>query len=108
MDDNDVQSNTENPDQLPFIEQEVERHPSPSIRLLREAIDKTLMRDQKELWEMYAYDKTSPAEIARKLKTSKSNISQRIAVIERKIIQYCKDHQEVYETLKEAEDNGMC
>ncbi len=83
--------NESNPDQLPFIEREAERHPSPEIRLIREAIEKTLMRDQKELWMMYAYDKHTQAYIAKKLKTSKSNISQRLVVIQNRIRAYCEE-----------------
>lgn len=92
MQDNEQQeSNTENPDQLPFIEREAERHPSPNMHLLREAVDKALMRDQRELWEMYAYDHLLPAEIARKLKINKSTVSRRIEVIERRLIAYCNE-----------------
>ncbi len=91
MDDKDGREPIEaNPDQLPWIEHEPERHPSPSIRLLREAVDKALMRDQKELWMMYAYDKHTQAYIARKLKTSRSNISRRLVVIQNRIRAYCE------------------
>ena len=81
------------PDQLAFMEFDPEKHPSAQIRLLREAIAKALMNSQRELWEMYAYDKMLPAEIALKLKTSKSNISQRLSVIKRKLIQYCQERE---------------
>lgn len=96
MDELKNESITANPDQLPFIEVEAERHPGPMIRLLREAVDKALMNDQRELWEMYAYDKLLPAEIALKLKLNKSTVSRRLAVIKRKLIKYCKE-KDTYE-----------
>jgi DNA-directed RNA polymerase specialized sigma24 family protein len=73
--------------------------------LIRMAIDKALMNEQRELWYMYAYDKMLPTEIALKLKLNKSTISRRLQVIEKKISKWCKEHQEVYEALKEAESH---
>ena len=93
-----------NPDILMEQKNESETHPSPEMFLIREAIKKTLMRDQRELWEMYAYDKLLPAEIARKLKVSKQAIGQRLKVIEKKITVYCNEHKEVYDTMKALED----
>jgi predicted DNA-binding protein YlxM (UPF0122 family) len=80
-----------------------EPHPSPEALLLRIAIDKALMRSQRNLWYMYAYDKMRPAEIARKLKISKSAVSQRIKTIEKQLTAYCKAHMESYNAIKEAE-----
>lgn len=92
-----------NPDVLPYEEQEAETHPSPEMLLIRIAIEKALMNDQRKLWYMHAYDKMRDAEIARKLKISKQAVGQRIKVIEKKIKLYCKEHWEVYKTLKEAQ-----
>lgn len=91
-------------DQIPEVLQESVKHPSPDIHLLRMAVDRALMRSQRELWYMYAYDKRRPAEIARKLKVSRANISQRLKVIEKTLIKWCKEHKETYDAIKEAED----
>lgn len=97
---------TYNPDELPEMPNDGEMHPSPEMLLIRIAVDKALFNDQRELWCMHAYDKLTNAEIARKLKVSKQSIGQRLKVVEKKIEAYCKEHWEVYETLKEAQDDN--
>lgn len=92
-----------NPDVLSFIERDTELHPSPEMMLIREAIAKALNNDQREIWEMHAYDKLFDIEIAKKLKVTQQAISKRLKVIEHKIIQYCQDHRQAYAALKEAE-----
>jgi len=98
-----ISRNIKDIDQIPEYQSESVAHPSPEALLLRMAIDKALMRAQKELWYMYAYDRMKPAEIARKLHTSRSNVSQRIKTIERQLTKWCQERKEVYEALKEAE-----
>lgn len=91
-------------EQIPEVKQDSEEHPSPDIALLRMAIDKALMRSQRNLWYMYAYDKMRPVEIAKRLKKDPSTIVRRIATIEKQLIAWCKEHREVYDAIKEAED----
>ena len=93
-------------DKIPEYPTISEPHPSPEALLLRIAIDKALMRSQRNLWYMYAYDKMRPAEIARKLKISKSAVSQRLKTIEKQLTAYCKDHLESYNAIKETENES--
>jgi predicted DNA-binding protein YlxM (UPF0122 family) len=93
----------ENPDILPELNLTAELQPSAEIALLRLAIDKALMRSQRELWYMYAYDKLRPSEIALKLKISRSAVSQRLKTIKRQLIKYCNTHRTAYNAIREAE-----
>jgi len=103
MEKEDFEWPNSNPDIIPEYQQESIIHPKPEVLLLRMAIGKVLNDAQKEIWYMYAYDRMKPSEIARKLHTSRSNVSQRIKTIERQLTKWCQERKEVYEALKEAE-----
>ncbi len=92
-----------NPDLLSENTAEGQPHPTPEQLFIREAISKALMHKQREVWEMYAYDQLTFAEIGRKLRIDKSSAKRRIQTIEKQIREWCEGHMGVYQTLKEAE-----
>ena len=94
------ESITENPDQLPFIEQKAERHPPAEMFLIRQAIDRALTHTQRELWALRCYDRLTEAEIAHKLHVSQQAVSKRLAVIENKIITGCQRRKNMYKLMK--------
>ena len=94
------ESITENPDQLPFIEQAAEKHPSTEMFMLRQAVDEALTHTQRELWAMRAYDRFTETEIAKKLRISQQSVSKRLAVIENKIVKWCEKRKNTYRLIK--------
>ena|ERR1700693_2331740 len=101
--DETYQNPVENPDVLPFEELESEQHPIPEMMLLREAIAKGLTHKQRELWYMYAYNKLTQEEIAKKLNVSQPAINQRIKTAEKAIVRYCKKHKNKYAPIIEVQ-----
>jgi predicted DNA-binding protein YlxM (UPF0122 family) len=95
-----------NPDRLEALRTPGNEHPMLEQSLFREAVKRALMRDQQKIWELYNFDKLTPTEIAKKLKKTPQNISQRIKVIERLLITWVQEHKQVYEALKEASNDN--
>lgn len=94
-----------NPDLAESYELDSQKHPTAEQMLIRAAVDKVLMRDQKKLWEMYAYDKLTVGEMAQKFKVTHQSISKRIRVAEKLIAKWCKAHWATYMLLKGLEEN---
>jgi len=105
MEDKELEYYTSNPDLLPEYSQQDNEHPTPAQLLFRMAVDHALMRDQKKIWQWHNYDKLTDTEIAKKLKVSRSAITQRLKVIKGLLIKYCREHMETYKVLKDAEDS---
>ena len=80
-----------------------ERYPTAEEALFRLAIDKVLTAEQKKIWEYWNYDKLTQKEIATKLNSEQSLIAKKIKTIEKQLAQWCKEHMEVYNLLKEIE-----
>ena len=94
-----------NPDLLPESTRVPEEYPSPEIALLRMAIDKALMNEQKEVWYMYAYDKATFVEIGKKFHITGSSAQKRVKTIEKQLKKWCEKHMEIYEALKLASEH---
>jgi len=93
------------PDLLPESTRVPEEYPSPEIALLRMAIDKALMNEQKEVWYMYAYDKATFVEIGKKFHITGSSAQKRVKTIEKQLKKWCEKHMEIYEALKLASEH---
>src|ERR1700690_4676551 len=89
------------PDEM--IERKLSRmHPSPEEALLKMAIEKALNKRQREVWELYAYDRLTFEELGKKLKINRSSALRRIQTIEKKLKKYCLEHKKVYDAINEA------
>ena len=88
-----------------FAEYQVygEKYPTAEEALFRLAIDKVLTLEQKKIWEYWNYDKLTQKKIADKLKSEQSLIAKKIKTIEKQLTQWCKEHMEVYNLLKEID-----
>jgi predicted DNA-binding protein YlxM (UPF0122 family) len=103
---NELENFNEHLDDLPEYGERGTEHPSPEQLLLRMAVEKALMRDQVKIWEYYNYDRLTASEIAKKFNVDKSVMAKRIKTIERQLAKWVKEHWDVYEALKEAEETG--
>ena len=103
QDEQKYQNIRENPDQLEEYRTQGAEHPTPEQLLFRIAVDRILLPDQKIVWELYNYDRLTTVEIGKKLKISQQAVSARIKTMEKQLTNWIKDHQEVYEALKQAE-----
>lgn len=79
-----------------------QEHPTPEQLMIRQAI-KLLTPKQQEVWEMWNFDRMTQDEIAERLGITRDAVKMRISGIEKKIVKYCRQRQEVYELLKEQE-----
>lgn len=95
-----------NPDLLPEELPQNREYPSAEAAFLRQAITTVLTKDQYEIWQMYAYDKITLTAIAKKLKTSQPNISQKIKRMKKQLETWCEEHMEIYKTIKESEQES--
>lgn len=93
-------------DDLPEYDTSGNEHPTPEQLLFRMAVEKALLNDQRKIWEYYNYDRLTTVQIAKKMKVSKQAVSERIKTIEKQLVKWVKEHLEVYEALKEAEESG--
>lgn len=97
----------------PIVDEEVERenelaarHPTPEQFFLREA-SKTLTAAQKQVWELFNYDKLTQSELATQLNISQQAVSKALQAIEDKIKKYVKNNRATYKLIKrETLNNG--
>ena len=92
------------PDQYKEYIKYRKEYPTAEEALFRIAIDKVLNKEQKEIWQYWNYDRLTQSEIAKKLNSEQSLISRKIKTIEKQLTAWCKEHLEVYNLLKEIEE----
>lgn len=74
-------------------------NPTTEELFIREAL-KHLSKEQRVIWELYAYDKLTQDEIAKKLGKAQSSIARRITTIEKQVAKWVKNNMGAYELLK--------
>lgn len=97
--------NTINEPQMPEYDLSSE-HPTIEQGMIREGIEH-LTPKQKQVWDLYAYDRLTQAEIGQKLKIRQQVVQRHIKAAEARIKKYVEDHRGVYALLKgEPNDAG--
>lgn len=84
------------------LEPETNEHPLPEQLLMRQAVKESLTTIQRNIWEMYNYDRLTQNEIAKRYSITQEAISQRIGTIERRLMKYCKEHKKLIKAINEA------
>jgi len=76
------------------------KHPTPEQLMIRQA-EKYLTPKQKEVWELWNYDRLTQDEIALRLGIAQQGVSKHLKAIEKKIAKWVKNNIEAYNLLKE-------
>ena len=74
-------------------------HPTPEQLLLREALN-VLSDKQRDIWELWNYDKLTQDEIAKKVKMHQPHVAREIKKIEAMIAKWVKSNIGAYKLLK--------
>lgn len=84
----------------PFVEpQPGPQHPTPEQLLVREAAKHLTVR-QKQVWELYNYDRFTQDEIGARLGITHQGVAKHIKAIERRIKKWVKGNMAAYNLIK--------
>ena len=81
-----------------------EEHPTAEQLMIRQAVNR-LTEKQKQVWDMWNFERATQDEIGDKLGISHQAVAKHIKAIEAKIAKYCRQRMEVYKLIKEQEES---
>lgn len=74
--------------------------PKPEQVMIRQAV-RYLTPKQREVWNLYNYDKLTQDEIAQKLGKKRTTIETQVHQCEARIVKWCKMNMETYKMIKQ-------